>query len=182
MGHFDMVDACSQYKTYHLDKTNIKIHFLCVPIIQWTVLQFLAFIPLRFVSEDFTVEHIFFAYGITYWFILKWELGLGMLAISFPMHVISQDFKNYPGMGKITLAIFVVAWIGQFIGHFVYEKAKPAFFDDITQLFVGPVFLMSEFFFLFGWRSDLDPEKRDSIQTIIGRCEEREAKVSGQNV
>jgi uncharacterized membrane protein YGL010W len=39
-------------------------------------------------------------------------------------------------------AIFVVAWIGQFIGHAI-EGAKPSFFKDMQFLMIGPLWLMS---------------------------------------
>ena len=42
---------------------------------------------------------------------------------------------------QISLAIFVVAWIGQFIGHKI-EGKKPSFFDDVRFLLIGPLFVL----------------------------------------
>ena len=42
--------------------------------------------------------------------------------------------------------VFFIGWVFQFIGHH-YEKAKPAFFDDIKQLLIGPLFLVAEICF-----------------------------------
>ena len=47
------------------------------------------------------------------------------------------------------LGVFIIAWIGQFIGHW-YEGLKPAFFDDIGQLLIGPFFIMTEYYYLLG--------------------------------
>jgi uncharacterized membrane protein YGL010W len=41
----------------------------------------------------------------------------------------------------ISLAIFVIAWIGQFIGH-VVEGKKPSFFKDLQFLMIGPAWLL----------------------------------------
>ena len=41
----------------------------------------------------------------------------------------------------ISLIVFVVAWIGQFVGHKI-EGAKPSFFQDVQFLLVGPAWLM----------------------------------------
>ena len=49
------------------------------------------------------------------------------------------------------VAIFVVAWIGQFIGHHV-EGKKPSFFQDVQFLLIGPVWLMGFVFRRLGWR------------------------------
>ena len=41
-----------------------------------------------------------------------------------------------------TAQIFVVAWIGQFVGHSI-EGTRPSFFKDVQFLLIGPVWLMS---------------------------------------
>jgi uncharacterized membrane protein YGL010W len=41
----------------------------------------------------------------------------------------------------IALGIFVVAWIGQFIGHRI-EGRKPSFFEDLRFLLIGPLFVL----------------------------------------
>jgi uncharacterized membrane protein YGL010W len=43
---------------------------------------------------------------------------------------------------QVSLAVFVVAWIGQFIGHKI-EGKKPSFFDDVRFLLIGPLFVLS---------------------------------------
>jgi len=44
-------------------------------------------------------------------------------------------------MALISLGIFVLAWIGQFIGHKI-EGAKPSFFEDLQFLLIGPAWLL----------------------------------------
>jgi len=41
------------------------------------------------------------------------------------------------------LVIFVLAWIGQFIGHKV-EGKKPSFLKDVVFLLIGPAWLLSK--------------------------------------
>jgi D-xylose transport system permease protein len=41
----------------------------------------------------------------------------------------------------LSIAVFVVAWIGQFIGHKI-EGKKPSFFDDMRFLLVGTLFVL----------------------------------------
>ena len=43
---------------------------------------------------------------------------------------------------QVALVLFVLAWIGQFIGHKV-EGKKPSFFKDLQFLLIGPAWLMS---------------------------------------
>jgi uncharacterized membrane protein YGL010W len=44
-----------------------------------------------------------------------------------------------------SFAVFVLAWIGQFIGHHI-EGKKPSFFDDLRFLLIGPLFVLSFFY------------------------------------
>jgi uncharacterized membrane protein YGL010W len=44
---------------------------------------------------------------------------------------------------QICLALFVLAWIGQFIGHKI-EGKKPSFLKDVVFLLIGPAWLMSK--------------------------------------
>ncbi|WP_350643809.1 Mpo1-like protein, partial [Psychrobacter sp. HY3-MNA-CIBAN-0198] len=53
----------------------------------------------------------------------------------------------------IAISIFIIGWVIQFIGH-KYEKAKPAFMDDLNQLLIGPFFLMAELYFILGLEKD----------------------------
>ena len=43
------------------------------------------------------------------------------------------------------LAVFVLGWIGQFVGHKI-EGKKPSFFEDLQYLLVGPLFVLSKVF------------------------------------
>ncbi len=42
----------------------------------------------------------------------------------------------------MSIAIFVLAWIGQFIGHKI-EGKKPSFLEDLRFLLIGPLFVLS---------------------------------------
>jgi uncharacterized membrane protein YGL010W len=41
----------------------------------------------------------------------------------------------------ISLVVFVLAWIGQFVGHRI-EGKKPSFFEDLRFLLIGPLFVL----------------------------------------
>ena len=48
------------------------------------------------------------------------------------------------GFGPVwrsALVVFVVAWIGQFIGHKI-EGKKPSFLQDLQFLLIGPAWLL----------------------------------------
>ena len=51
----------------------------------------------------------------------------------------------------IYVGVFVLAWIGQFIGH-KFEGKKPAFVKDLQFLLIGPLWLLSYIYNKFNIR------------------------------
>ena len=60
-------------------------------------------------------------------------VGIPLIALSVPLFLISIFVH---GLWIIPLAMFVVGWIFQFIGH-AFEGKPPEFFKDWRFLFVG---------------------------------------------
>lgn len=44
---------------------------------------------------------------------------------------------------RVALALFVLGWVLQFVGHGVYEKRSPAFFKNLAHLLVGPLWVVN---------------------------------------
>jgi uncharacterized membrane protein YGL010W len=40
--------------------------------------------------------------------------------------------------------LFVLGWVLQFVGHYVYEKKSPAFFRNVNHLLVGPLWILAK--------------------------------------
>ena len=60
-------------------------------------------------------------------------IGIPMIAAS---GLVLLATLAVPGLWKLAVALFVVGWIFQFIGH-AYERKPPEFFKDWRFLFVG---------------------------------------------
>ena len=58
---------------------------------------------------------------------------LGVITISF---LNNTDYRL-----EISIVLFVLAWIGQFIGHKI-DGVKPSFFEDLKFLLIGPAWLI----------------------------------------
>jgi uncharacterized membrane protein YGL010W len=68
-------------------------------------------------------------------------VGIPMIVASIP-----TAFVNPPAAG----GLFVGGWALQYVGHYVFEKNKPAFYGDPYYLLVGPVWVAAEWLRLFG--------------------------------
>ena len=124
----------AQYSESHLNHTNELIHFVCVPVIVFTLLGLVwAAHPLAAVAVSLL--------SLGYYYKLSKPFFVGMLLMSAVMLALLAALPR-PAVLPLSLAIFVLAWIGQFIGHKI-EGKKPSFFDDLRFLLIGPLFVLS---------------------------------------
>ena len=82
--------------------------------------------------------------AMLFYFRLSVPLAFGLLGFISACYILIECLAIlgwYP-VWKICLALFVLAWIGQFIGHKI-EGEKPSFFKDVVFLLIGPAWLMS---------------------------------------
>lgn len=158
------VDAYfAKYAESHQNHTNKAIHWICVPLIVFSLLGLVWAIP--FPHLDFLGKYNGFvnwasfliAFAIYYYLRLSPALSYVMLLMVFAFSagiVTLEKLHNnqgWPEMWQVCLGIFVAAWIGQFIGHKI-EGKKPSFLDDVKFLLIGPIWLVHFVFKKFGIR------------------------------
>lgn len=132
------------YSQDHKHPTNRLIHWICVPAILWAVLALLWVIPVpAMLGRPGFWAGVAMVFSIAFYFRLSRPLGLAMLLVFAALGVITELL--YRGIGPqqlmwLAIGVFVVAWIGQFIGH-VIEGERPSFFTDLAYLLIGPAWL-----------------------------------------
>ncbi len=92
--------------------------------------------------------------SIAFYLRLSRPLGLAMLLVFVVMGVLTELlFRNLGPQSLLWLAIgvFVVAWIGQFVGHKI-EGRKPSFLTDLTYLLIGPIWVLNKLYRKLGWK------------------------------
>jgi uncharacterized membrane protein YGL010W len=84
-----------------------------------------------------------FVCWVSYYFLLSPSLGAGAAACLLLLLFVVRWLDSLPWpLWLICLAVFVIAWIGQFIGHSI-EGSRPSFFKDVQFLLIGPIWLVS---------------------------------------
>jgi uncharacterized membrane protein YGL010W len=137
----------SEYGESHQNVTNKTIHWICVPLIFFSMVGMVASIP----SES--VSHLFGVYAnwatltmvliLFYYISLSISLSIGMAVFALVCLYLTREIA-LSGVAPLWLVcsiIFVLAWIGQFYGHKV-EGKKPSFLKDLQFLLIGPAWLM----------------------------------------
>jgi uncharacterized membrane protein YGL010W len=143
-------ELLSEYGTSHQNATNKAIHWICVPLIFFSIVGFLASIPSGLVQSLLGEGNPYANWAgvamilvIVYYVSLSIPLSVGMMLFGLLCMVIANGIVrlNIAPLWVVSLAIFVVAWIGQFYGHKI-EGKKPSFLKDIQFLLIGPAWLM----------------------------------------
>ena len=135
----------NEYGESHQDSINKKIHWVCVPAIMFSLLGILWSLPFPVkISPLINWATVLITLSIIYYFFLSWKLAIGMLFSSLLMILILQWMDGFSvPLWQIAIAIFIAAWIGQFVGHHI-EGERPSFFRDIQFLLIGPVWLLAD--------------------------------------
>jgi uncharacterized membrane protein YGL010W len=124
----------AHYGESHQNMTNEVIHFIAIPLIM------LSLCGLMFALHPW-VAYAFIAASMVYYARLSWVF-FGLMC-AWSALIISILHAMGTQVMALSIAIFVGAWIAQFIGHKI-EGKKPSFFEDIQYLWVGPLFVLSK--------------------------------------
>ena len=137
-----------EYAESHQNHTNKTIHWICVPLIFWSILGFVSLIPaphffVRYFGAISLVSLAALLLVTVFYFRLSWRIALIMILIMLLMehlaYFINIKFENKSWI--VFLAVFIISWIGQFYGHKI-EGKKPSFLKDLQFLLVGPIWLL----------------------------------------
>ncbi len=132
-----------QYGESHTNPTNKLIHWICIPAIMVSLLGVLSTVPMPWDSQHINLATLFLAFSLGFYSLLSVRLMLGMLVVGSATYAaaVALGALSIP-LWVTSLAIFVVAWVFQFIGHKI-EGKKPSFFVDVQFLLIGPLWLLS---------------------------------------
>ena len=125
-------DLFRSYGESHRNPANKAIHWICVPLITWSVLAALW-------AWSAAAAYVGIGLAVAFYFWLSPSIALGMLAVLglmvYPLPLLETNVL------LVAAIVFVLAWIGQFIGHLI-EGRKPSFFEDVKFLLIGPAWLL----------------------------------------
>ena len=144
----------ASYSGDHRNARNQLIHVVCVPAILWSVIALLWCIPSpgTWFRAGLWAGLAMFAAWAFYYRASK-KLGLGMLVVFVLLGWLTRwlhDSLGTTNLLYLAVGVFVVAWIGQFVGHRI-EGRKPSFFTDLTYLLIGPAWVLAKLYRKLGW-------------------------------
>ncbi|HET7922047.1 MAG TPA: Mpo1-like protein [Gammaproteobacteria bacterium] len=136
-----------EYGESHRNPVNKHLHWVCVPLIMLSLIGLLWAIPVPAAwaarSPLLNWGVLFILAALIYYYLLTWRLALGMTLVTIIVIALVHGASRLPPpLWMLSVIVFVLAWIGQFIGHKI-EGKKPSFFKDIQFLLIGPLWLLA---------------------------------------
>lgn len=130
----------ADYASFHQTAGNKAFHRLGIPLIMLSLIGMLTQVPL-FDAGTIRIDlaMLLIAASSAYYFVIEWRLAIAMIAVSIAFYFIGAWIPFW-----INVALFVLGWIFQFIGHKVYEHKNPAFFRNFVHLLVGPLWILND--------------------------------------
>ncbi len=137
------------YAEDHRNPVNQVVHWICVPLIVWTVIALVWAIPVpAALGRPGLWAGLSMVLALLFYWRLSRPLALAMtaafVALGFFTHWL-HGLLGTQGLVIAAVSVFVLAWIAQFIGHNI-EGKRPSFLTDLVYLLIGPLWLMSKLF------------------------------------
>ncbi len=140
-----------EYAISHQNETNQAIHYVCVPVIFFSVIGLLMCIPPIFLKNTLNIHNPLLENWATFVgviisiFYLKLGFWYFVEMIFVMLLCIIGNFwlSNHIDLLFSSITIFTLGWIGQFYGHKV-EGAKPSFLKDLEFLLIGPLWVIQK--------------------------------------
>jgi uncharacterized membrane protein YGL010W len=135
------------YGVCHQNETNKLLHWICIPAIVFSLIALLWSMPvpatILSVAPWFNWSLVLLSVSSIFYLRLSVSLGVGMILFwgLIVGAIVLCEQAGFTNLATLAMIVFVVAWIGQFVGHKI-EGQKPAFVDDLKFLLIGPLWLL----------------------------------------
>ncbi len=136
----------NEYGESHQNRLNKALHWICVPLIAACVIALVWEIPTPQLMRRVPFLNwatLLVAGSLIFYLRLSPALAGGMLIFSTAVlgGIAAYERLGVTPVWQLALVVFLIAWIGQFIGHSI-EGKKPSFFQDLQFLLIGPIWLL----------------------------------------
>jgi uncharacterized membrane protein YGL010W len=125
------VPLLAEYGTYHRDKRNLICHEIGIPLIVLSII--IAERLVRVGPIDLAMLTIL---AVSVYYLRLAGPGALVAIVSLIAFYGIAIFLTWP----VAIALFVIGWTLQFVGH-AYEGKKPAFLTNLAHLLVGPLWI-----------------------------------------
>ena len=155
------IEQAKTYAAYHQKPVTRYTHMIGIPLIMFSLMILLGFLHIVLTGIfDVSVANIATLILLIYYFRLNWRLALTLTPILIILLWLAA-FLSHDGPTSSAIWLFAIFFLLgcalQFVGHVIEEK-RPAFVDNLWQVFIAPLFMVAELFFMLGHMPKLKEE------------------------
>ena len=132
------------YMEYHQTSGNQICHFLGIPMITLSLLGMLSMVT--FGSEMWQTSLFrpdlglaLLILGLSFYFYIDWKIALPFALVLTGFYFLGRTLPI-----QVLVALQVLGWIFQYIGHLKFEQRSPAFYKNLAHVFIGPLWVFSK--------------------------------------
>ena len=153
------------YADAHADRVNGVMHVVGNPMIFIGVVLPLCLVPVTVLGVQTTLALLLVIPALLMWMAWDFRLGLGIAVAAVPLLWIAATIASnvsLMAMWIIAVALFVVGWVLQIVGHQIFEGKRPTAVNNPVQSLIAPMYMVAKLYVAFGLRPDLAAILQDS--------------------
>ena len=148
----------SAYADAHRDRVNGWMHTIGNPILFVAVVLPLCLVPVTFLGVHTSAAPLLVIPALIVWMAFDLGLGVAIAITCVPLLWIAAliaDRVSATSVWIIAVALFVVGWGLQIVGHKVFEHNWPSLIHDPLHMLMSPMYQFAKLFIALGFRADL---------------------------
>lgn len=163
-----LAEQLANYRQQHTTATNKLFHYIGTPAIMLGILLLLNWVWVSFAGHwNITFAWIAIIALLIYYYFLDVKLAIVMTVILIILNLICS-WIAYPKPTAANLIVFLILFIGGFVLQFIahsFEKVKPSFLTNMSQILIAPIFVVAEFIQLLGLGKYFNLEQEPAIKS-----------------
>ncbi len=146
------------YADYHRDGRNCLMHIIGNPILFVAAVLPFSLVPVTLFGMQLNLATLLVTPALLLWIAFDVALGLAIVVIAIPLLFVAALIASQVSVAWvwiITIALIVIGWAMQIVGHQYFEGRKPALLDNPIHMLMSPMFVFAKLFIALGFRPDL---------------------------
>jgi uncharacterized membrane protein YGL010W len=146
------------YANAHRDRVNGWMHIVGNPILFVAVVLPLCLLPVTIFGVQTNAAPLLVIPALIVWMAFDFGLGLAIAVTSIPLLWIAAAIAGHVSVVAvwiIAVALFVIGWAMQIVGHKLFEHNWPSLLDDPLHMLMSPMYVYAKLFVALGLRPDL---------------------------
>ncbi len=159
----------ASYADSHRDQVNGLMHIIGNPILFVAVVLPLSLLPVTVFGVQTSAAPLLVIPALILWMAFDFAIGLAIVVTAIPLLWIAAAIAGHvsvAGVWIIAVAMFVIGWTLQIVGHQVFEHKRPSLLDDPLHMLISPMYIYAKLFVALGFRPDLAAILQKSSQQL----------------